>query len=187
MNIVTTLSFALKNLSIDTINLIFQNKLVEIVLAFDKKKFLNAFMFFEIKSNKWNVFKYAFHVKFQSILTRFAFKKVKLRYISIKITSLINKVVAYHFHVQKSQIYIRVKDLINDFNVIYNERNFYIKNYAKLTTEIFKQFQTKFLTNYINRFNIIVAHCHMIKKNKKFWFDKQLNQRLFNCFVNFFE
>ena len=80
-----------------------------------------------------------------------------------------------------------MKDLINDFNVIYNERNLHVKNYAKLTIEIFKQFQTEFFTNYINRFNIIVVHCHMIEKNKKFWFDKQLNQRLFNRFVNLFE
>ena len=27
----------------------------------------------------------------------------------------------------------------------------------------------------------------MIEKNKKFWFDKQLNQRLYNRFVNFFK
>ena len=99
---------------------------------------------------------------------KFAFKKIKLRYISIKITNLINKIVAHRFHVQKSQIYIRVKNLINDFNVIYNKRNFYVKNYAKLTIDNFKQFQTKFFINYINRFNIIVAHCHIIKKNKKF-------------------
>ena len=99
---------------------------------------------------------------------KFASEEVKLRYISIKITNLINKIVAYRFHVQKSQIYIRVKDLINDFNVIYNERNFYAKNYTKLTIDNFKQFQTKFLINYINRFNIIVVHCYIIEKNKKF-------------------
>ena len=81
---------------------------------------------------------------------------------------MINKVVAHRFHVQKSQIYIRVKNLINDFNVIYNERNLHVKNYAKLMIDNFKQSQTKFLINYINRFNIIVAHCHMIEKNKKF-------------------
>ena len=99
---------------------------------------------------------------------RFVSEKIKLRYVSIKITNLINKVVAHCFHVQKSQTYIRVKNLINDFNVIYNERNFHVKNYAKLTIDNFKQFQTKSFTNYINHFNIIVAHCHMIEKNKKF-------------------
>ena len=186
-NIVTTLSFALKNLSIDIINLVFQNKLVETALIFDEKKFLDAFVFSKIKSDEWDVFKYILHVKFQSASTRFAFKKIKLRYVSIKITDLINKVVAYCFHVQKSQIYTRVKDLINDLNVIYNERNSYVKNYAKLTINNFRQFQTEFLTDYINRFNITVAHCHIIEKNKKFWFDKQLNQRLFNRFVNLFE
>ena len=156
-------------------------------MIFDEKKFSDALVFLKIKSNEWNVFKYVFHVKFQSTSTRFAFKKIKLRYVSIKITNLINKVVAHRFHIQKSQVYTCVKNLINDFNIIYSERNFHVKNYAKLTIEIFKQFQTKFLTNYINRFNIIVVHCYMIEKNQKFWFDKQLNQRLFNRFVSFFE
>ena len=80
-----------------------------------------------------------------------------------------------------------MNDLINNFNVIYNERNFYAKNYIKLIVEIFKQFQTKILINYINHFNITAAHCNMIEKNKKFWFDKQLNQRLYNRFINFSE
>ena len=99
---------------------------------------------------------------------KFVIEKIKLRYASIKITKLINKIVAHRFHIHESQIYIRVNDLINDFNVIYNERNFYAKNYVKLIVEIFKQFQSKIFTNYINRFNIIVAHCNMIEKNKKF-------------------
>ena len=81
---------------------------------------------------------------------------------------MINKVVAHRLHVHESKIYIRVNDLINDFNVIYNERNFHARNYVKLIVETFKQSQTKILTNYINRFNIIVAHCNIIEKNKKF-------------------
>ena len=99
---------------------------------------------------------------------KFVIKKVKLRYASIKITELINKIVAHRLHIHESQIYIRVNDLINDFNVIYNERNFHARNYVKLTVDTFKQSQTKILTNHINRFNIIVAHCNMIEKNKKF-------------------
>ena len=137
-------------------------------MIFDKKKFFDAFVFSKIKSDKWNVFIYVFHVKFQSASTKFAFEKIKLRCVSVKITDLINKIVVHRFYVQKSQIYICVKDLINDFNVIYNERNFHVKNYAKLTIDNFRQFQTKSFINYINRFNIIVAHCHMIEKNKKF-------------------
>ena len=84
-------------------------------------------MFSKIKLNEWNVFKYIFQVKFQSALIRFAFKKIKLRYISIKITNLINKIVVHRFYVQKSQTYTRVKNLINNFNVFYNERNLYVK------------------------------------------------------------
>ena len=99
---------------------------------------------------------------------KFVIEKIKLRYASIKITKLINKIVAHRFHIHESQTYIRVNDLINDFNVIYSERNFYAKNYVKLTADIFKQFQTKTFTNYINRFNITAVHCNMIEKNKKF-------------------
>ena len=99
---------------------------------------------------------------------KFVIEKVRLRYASIKITKLINKVVAHRLYIHKSQIYIRVNDLINDFNIIYNERNFHVKNYVKLIADIFKQFQTKTFTNYINRFNITVAHCNMIDENKKF-------------------
>ena len=99
---------------------------------------------------------------------KFVIEKIKLRYASIKITKLINKIVAHRFYIHKSQIYIRVNNLINDFNVIYNERNFYARNYIKLIINTFKQSQTKILTNYINRFNIIVAHCNIIEKNKKF-------------------
>ena len=91
-----------------------------------------------------------------------------MRYILIKITELINKVVAHRFYIYKSQIYIRVNDLINNFNVIYNEHNFHARNYVKLIIKIFKQFQTKIFINYINRFNIIIAHYNMIEKNKKF-------------------
>ena len=99
---------------------------------------------------------------------KFVIEKVKLQYASIKITKLINKIVAHHFHIYELQIYTRVNNLINDFNIIYNECNFHAKNYVKLIVEIFKQFQTKTFINYINRFNIIVAHCNMIEKNKKF-------------------
>ena len=118
---------------------------------------------------------------------KFVIKKIKLRYTSIKITELINKIVAHRLHIHESQIYICVNDLINDFNVIYSERNFHARNYVKLTVETFKQFQTKIFINYINRFNITAVHCNIIKKNKKFWFDKQLNQRLYNRFINFSE
>ena len=159
-------------MNIDTINLIFQKKLNEIALFIDEKKFLDVFMFSEVKSDEWNAFEYVFHVKFQSTSTRFAFKKIKLRYASIKITDLTNKVVTHRLHIQKLQIYTRVKNLINDFNVIYNERNSHVKNYVKLTIDVFKQSQLKILTKYINRFNVIVVHCHMIEKDKKFWFDK---------------
>ena len=144
-------------------------------------------MFSEIKSDEWDVFKYAFNAKFQSTSTRFASKKIKLRYASIKIIESISKAVAHRLHIQESQVYIRVKELINDLNVIYSERNFHVRNYVKLTIDIFKQSFTKTLTNYVNRFNITVAHCHLTEKNKKFWFNKQLNQRLYNRFVNLFE
>ena len=99
---------------------------------------------------------------------KFIIEKIKLRYASIKIIKLINKIIAHRFHIHESQIYIRVNDLINNFNVIYNKCNFYIKNYVKLTADIFRQFQTKILINYINRFNIIVVHCNIIDENKKF-------------------
>ena len=99
---------------------------------------------------------------------KFIIEKIRLRYALIKITKLINKVVAHRLYIQKSQIYIRVNDLINDFNVIYSERNFHARNYIKLIIDIFKQFQTKIFINYINRFNITVVHCNMIDENKKF-------------------
>ena len=99
---------------------------------------------------------------------KFIIEKIKLRYASIKITELINKVVVHRFYIYELQIYIRVNDLINDFNIIYNKRNFHAKNYVKLIVETFKQFQTETFTNYINCFNIIVLHCNMIEKNKKF-------------------
>ena len=51
-NIVTTLSFASQNLSIDTINLIFQKKLDETALFINEKKFFDALVFSKIKSNK---------------------------------------------------------------------------------------------------------------------------------------
>ena len=152
-----------------------------------RKKFSDALMFSEIKSDEWNVFKYVLNAKFQSTLIKFASKKVKLRYASIKITESISKAITHCLHTQESQIYIRVKELINDLNVIYSERNFHVQNYVKLTIDIFKQSLTKIFTNYVNRFNITVVHCHLIKKNKKFWFDKQLNQRFYNRFVNLFE
>ena len=139
-NVFTSLLFALKNLNIDSINLTFQNKLIDTTLPVDEKKFPDIFIFSEIKSNKWNIFKYAFNVKFQSILMKFVIEKVKLRYASIKITKLINKIVVHHLYVHESQIYIRLNDLINDLNVIYNERNFYAKNYVKLIVNTFKQF-----------------------------------------------
>ena len=101
-NVVIILSFASQNLSIDTINLIFQKKLNEIVLFIDEKKFLDASVFSKVKLDEWNAFKYAFHVKFQSASTRFASEKIKLRYASIKITDLINKIVAHRFYIQKS-------------------------------------------------------------------------------------
>ena len=167
-NVFTFLFFAFKNLSIDSINLTFQNKLIDTTFFVDEKKFSDAFVFSEIKSDKWNVFKYVFNIKFQSTSMKFVIKKIRLRYASIKITEFVSKVVAHRLHIHESQIYIRVNDLINDFNVIYSERNFYVKNYVKLITEIFKQFQTKIFINYINRFNIIIAHCNMIEKNKKF-------------------
>ena len=161
--------------------------MINTTFSVDEKKFFDVFVFSEIKSNEWNIFKYAFNIKFQSTLMKFVIEKIRLRYASIKIIKLISKVVAHHFHIHESQIYICVNDLINNFNIIYNERNFYARNYVKLTADIFKQFQTKIFTNYINRFNITVVHCNMIEKNKKFWFDKQLNQRLYNHFVNFSE
>ena len=99
---------------------------------------------------------------------KFVIEKVRLQYALIKIIKLISKIVTHRFHIHESQIYTRVNDLINDFNVIYNERNFHAKNYVKLIVETFKQFQTKTFTNYINRFNIIVAHCNMMEKNKNF-------------------
>ena len=99
---------------------------------------------------------------------KFVIKKIKLRYALIKITKLINKIVAHRLHIYELQTYICVNDLINDFNIIYNERNFYARNYVKLIADIFKQFQPKIFTNYINRFNIIVVHCNIIEKNKKF-------------------
>ena len=167
-SVFTFLLFALKNLDIDLINLTFQNKLIDTIFFVDEKKFFDVFVFSEVKSDEWNVFKYVFNVKFQSTSMKFVIKKVKLRYALIKITKLINKIVAHRFYIHESQIYTRVNDLINDFNVIYSERNFHARNYVKLTAEIFKQFQTKIFINYINRFNIIVAHCNMIKKNKKF-------------------
>ena len=61
-----------------------------------------------------------------------------------------------------------MKELINNLNIIYNECNFHVQNYVKLTINIFKQLFTKTFTNYVNRFNITVAHCHLTKKNKKF-------------------
>ena len=133
-----TLSFALKNLSIDTINLTFQNKLIEIALLINEEKFFDILVFLKIKLNEWNVFKYVLHAKFQSTLTRFAFEKIRLRYALIKITDLINRIVAYHLYIYESQIYIRVKNLMNNFNIIYNKRNFHVKNYVKLTAENFK-------------------------------------------------
>ena len=144
-------------------------------------------MFLEIKSDEWDVFKYVFNAKFQSTSIRFASKEIKLRYASIKITESISKAITHRLHIQKSQVYIRVKELINDLNVIYSERNFHVRNYVKLTTDIFRQSLTEIFTNYVNRFNITVAHCHLTKKNKKFWFDKQLNQRFYNRFVNLSE
>ena len=161
--------------------------MIDTTFFINEKKFFDAFVFSEVKSNEWNVFKYALSVKFQSTSIKFVIEKIRLRYALIKITKLINKVVAYRFHIHEPQIYIRVNDLINDLNVIYNERNFHAKNYVKLIVETFKQFQTKIFINYIIRFNITVAHCNMIEKNKKFWFSKQLNQRLYNHFVNLFE
>ena len=51
-NIVTILSFASQNLNIDTINLIFQKKLNEIVLFIDEKKFFDVLVFSKIKSDE---------------------------------------------------------------------------------------------------------------------------------------
>ena len=51
-NVVSTLSFALKNLNTNIINLIFQNKLIEIALTLDEKKFFDIFIFSEIKSDE---------------------------------------------------------------------------------------------------------------------------------------
>ena len=51
-NVATTLLFASKNLNINTINLTFQNKLIETVLFIDEEKFLDAFVFSKIKSNE---------------------------------------------------------------------------------------------------------------------------------------
>ena len=48
-NAAATLSFALKNLDIDTINLIFQDELIEIVLLINEEKFFNVFVFLKVK------------------------------------------------------------------------------------------------------------------------------------------
>ena len=138
-SVFTSLLFAFKNLNIDSINLTFQNKLTDTAFFVDEKKFFDVFVFSEVKSNEWNVFKYALSVKFQSTSMKFVIEKIKLRYASIKIIKLINKIVAHRLHIHELQIYIRVNDLINDFNVIYNKRNLYVKNYVKLIAETFKQ------------------------------------------------
>ena len=159
------LSYVSRNLNTDKVNLAFQNKLIDTALSQNEKKFSNVFMFSKIKSNERNIFKYVLNVKFQSTWTRFALKEIKLRYASIKITKSISKAIVHRLYIQKLQVYIYVKELINNLNVIYSERNFYARNYVKLTIDIFKQSLTKTLTNYINRFNITVAHCYLTKKN----------------------
>ena len=153
-------------MSIDKINLTFQNKLIDTALSSNEKKFSDILMFSKIKSDEWDVFKYVFNAKFQSTLTKFTSKEIRLRYASIKITKSISKAITHRLHIQESQIYIRVKELINDLNVIYSERNSYARNYVKLMIDIFKQSLTEIFTNYVNRFNITVAHCHLTKKNK---------------------
>ena len=51
-SVFTFLSFAFKNLNIDSINLTFQNKLIDIIFFVDEKKFFDAFVFSEIKSDE---------------------------------------------------------------------------------------------------------------------------------------
>ena len=51
-NIFTSLFFAFKNLNINSINLIFQNKLIDTTFFVDEKKFFNALVFSKIKSNE---------------------------------------------------------------------------------------------------------------------------------------
>ena len=89
-----------------------------------------------------------------------------MQYALIKITKSVSKAIAHRLHIQESQIHIRVKELINDLNVIYSECNFHVRNYIKLTIDIFKQLFTKTFTNYVNYFNITVAHCHFTEKKK---------------------
>ena len=96
------LFFVFKNLDIDSINLTFQNKLIDTIFFIDEKKFFDVFVFSKIKSNKWNVFKYILSVKFQLTLMKFVIEKIRLRYASIKITKLINKIVTHHFHIHES-------------------------------------------------------------------------------------
>ena len=51
-NVVTILLFASKKLRINTINLTFQNKLIEIALFINEKKFFDVLVFSEVKSNE---------------------------------------------------------------------------------------------------------------------------------------
>ena len=51
-SVFTFLIFAFKNLNIDSINLTFQNKLINTTLFVDEEKFFDVFMFSEIKSNE---------------------------------------------------------------------------------------------------------------------------------------
>ena len=46
------LFFAFKNLNIDSINLTFQNKLIDITLFVDEEKVFDAFIFLKIKSDE---------------------------------------------------------------------------------------------------------------------------------------
>ena len=52
INDFTFLLYASRNLSIDKVNLAFQNKLIDTALSLNEKKFSDAFMFSEIKSDE---------------------------------------------------------------------------------------------------------------------------------------
>ena len=52
INNFTLLSYASRNLNTDKINVIFQNKLIDTALSQNEKKFLDVFMFSEIKSDE---------------------------------------------------------------------------------------------------------------------------------------
>ena len=51
-NVFTSLFFAFKNSNINSINLTFQNKLIDTTFFVDEEKFFNAFVFSKIKSNE---------------------------------------------------------------------------------------------------------------------------------------